>query len=418
MDRSCARAGGPQPHNPAAIGIHRTGTAEASAPRPEGLRPAGLTRLDRHAWTNLGTAGLAWFFVCAIAFTAYNVVFVPLHKEILANDLTLVYIGARVGLEHGWNNLYSLTLQHELFVRLRPDQVFHTGEWFISPPPYAWLIAPLVPLGPEAITYVWLGLLLGALLAAWWIAAPDAGARKALWLLGALAWYPLVYSVGLVQPDLILVLIVAAAWWLSRARRPYAAGAVLGLAVIKPQLALVLPLVLLAAGRWRLVAACAAVAVVFAALSLLAIGPQGLSDYRHLLSLEQAVPNNRYFTLAYPFGAGAMGYAAAAAVAAIAVVAAFLNRSADDDRIFSLGLLATALSATYWHLQDYTILVLAAWLFWRTRPAPWQRAWLLVVAVTAEFAWGFTPLPLLIAAVVWFAFTAMPARRTSEAARV
>lgn len=340
----------------------------------------------------------------------------PLHKEILANDLTLVYIGARVGLEHGWGNIYSLTLQHELFVQLRPDQVFHTGEWFISPPPYAWLIVPLISLGPQAITYIWLGLLVAALLAAWWIAAPGVGSRKALWLLGALAWYPLLYSVGLVQPDLILVLLVAVAWWLSRSARPYAAGAVLGLAVIKPQLALVLPLVLLAAGRWRTVAACAAVAAVLAGLSLLAVGPHGLGDYRNLLSMEQSVPNNRYFTLAYPFGPGALSYAAAAAVVVIGVAAAFFNRKADDDRIFALGLLATALSATYWHLQDFTILVLAAWLFWRTGPPLWQRVWLLSVAVTAEFAWGFTPLPLLLALTVWLLFTTVPPRRTSQPA--
>ena len=343
-------------------------------------------------------------------------VFVPLHKEILANDLTLVYIGARVGLEHGWSNVYSLTLQHELFAQLRPDQVFHTGEWFISPPPYAWLLVPLLPLGPQAVTYVWLGLLVAALVAAWWMAAPAGRWHRALWLLGALAWYPLLYSVALVQPDLLLVVIVAAAWRLSRSARPYAAGAVLGLAVIKPQLALVLPLVLLAAGRWRMVAACAAVASVFAAVSLLAIGTHGLGDYRSLLSMEQAVPNNRYFTLAYPFGPGALSYAGAAAVVLIGVVAANVNRKASDDRIFALGLVATALSATYWHLQDFTILVLAAWLFWRTRPPLWQRAWLLVVAVTAEFAWGFTPLPLLIAVTVWYVFTALPPRNASEPA--
>lgn len=340
----------------------------------------------------------------------------PLHKEILANDLTLVYVGARVGLEHGWTNLYSLTLQHQLFAQLRPNQLFHTGEWFISPPPYAWLVVPFVPLGPQAMTYLWLALLAAALLAAWWLAAPGRHARKALWLLGALAWYPLLYGVGLVQPDLFLVLIVAAAWWLSAHGRPYAAGAVLGLSVIKPQLALVLPLVLLAAGRWRAVTSCAAVAAVLAVASVVAIGPHGLADYRSLLAMEQAVPNNRYFTLAYPLGAGTLSYAAAACVVLIGVVAAFFGRRADDDRIFTLGLLSTALSATYWHLQDFTILVLAAWLFWRSSPPGWQRAWLLVVAVTAEFAWGFTPLPLLIAVATWLVFAALPAPRGPQPA--
>src|SRR5579864_3507936 len=233
LERSRARAGGQQPHNPPAIGIHRTGAAEASPAGRQGLDPS---RLDRRALANLGSAGLAWFLLLAIAFTGYFVIWVPLHREILANDLTLVYIGARTGLDHGWTNLYSLGLQHQLFAQLRPHQVFHTGEWYISPPIYAWLVIPLVPLGPEVITYIWLVILVACLGAAWWMAAPGAMPRKGLWLLGALAWYPLVYSIGLVQPALILMLILAAAWRLSRAGRPYLAGAVLGLSVLKPQL--------------------------------------------------------------------------------------------------------------------------------------------------------------------------------------
>jgi len=65
---------------------------------------------------------------------------------------------------------------------------------------------------------------------------------------------------------------------------------------------------------------------------------------------------------------------------------------------------ASALAATYWHLQDFTILVLAAWLFWREQPPLWQRLWLLVVVVGGEFAWGITPLPMLIGLGVWFSF--------------
>ncbi len=314
--------------------------------------------------------------------------------------------------------MYSLTLQHELFAQLRPHQVFHTGEWFISLPAYAWLVLPLTPLGPDGATYVWLAMLAAALLVAWRIAAPGAGASRALWLLGALAWYPVLYSLSLAQPDLLLLLIAAAAWKLSARGRPYLAGAVLGLSVIKPQLVLVLPLVLLAAGRWKIVAAAAAVAVPVALLSLLAIGPQGLADYRSLLSMEQAVPNNRYFTLAYLLGPGTLSYAAAALVAAGAAAAAFVSRRRmTDERLFALGLLATALAATYWHLQDFTILVLAAWLFWRDGPPWWQRAWLLLVAVSAEFAWGFTPLPLLVAVTAWFIFTAVPPRPAFEASR-
>jgi hypothetical protein len=71
-------------------------------------------------------------------------------------------------------------------------------------------------------------------------------------------------------------------------------------------------------------------------------------------------------------------------------------------------LVTTALAATYWHLQDFAILVVAAWLFWRDNPPDWQRLWLLVVFVAGELAWPLSPLPMLIALAVWFAFLLPP----------
>src|SRR5207237_1746518 len=137
LERSRARTGGPQPHNPAAIGIHRTGAAEASATRRTGL---SLSRLDRRAWRNLGAAGAAWFLLIAFALTGWFVVIVPLRADILDNDMTLIYIGVRIGVEHGWSHIYSLPLQHDLFAQLRPHAVFNDGERFLSPPPFGWLI--------------------------------------------------------------------------------------------------------------------------------------------------------------------------------------------------------------------------------------------------------------------------------------
>jgi hypothetical protein len=76
--------------------------------------------------------------------------------------------------------------------------------------------------------------------------------------------------------------------------------------------------------------------------------------------------------------------------------------------LYALGLVATAFGATYWHLQDYTILLGAAWLFWRTSPPAWQRAWLGIVAIAGELAWPLTPLPMLLALGVCLAFVMAP----------
>jgi len=346
----------------------------------------------------------------ALALTGWFVVVVPLRADILDNDLTLVYIGARIGLEHGWSHIYSLPLQHELFAQLRPHAVFNDGERFISPPPFAWLLVPLTVFGASGPVYIWLIASVLALIAAWWMAAPGEGLTRGLWLVGTLAWYPVLYSLSLAQPDLLLVFLMAAGWRLAESNRPYLAGIVLGLSVLKPQLTIVLPLLLVVAGRWRIAAAWAATAALLAAVSLAVIGSQGLSDYRSLLDEAQHVINNRYFTLAFVLGPGVLSYVAQGVVIMIAAVGAYWNRRAGHSRVFALGILATTLGATYWHLQDFTILVLAAWLFWRDRPPAWQRWWLLVVLIGGEFAWPLTPLPLLIGVAVWFAFLVAPPR--------
>jgi hypothetical protein len=411
MDRTRARAGGQQPHNPAAIGIHRTGTPQTSSP---GRARLILVRLDRRAWRNLGAAALGWFLVIAFAVTSWFVVVTPLSADILDNDLTLVYIGARIGLEQGWSHIYSLTLQHDLFTQLRPHSPFNDGERFVSPPPYAWLLVPVMGLGAAGVVYLWLAISVLALIAAWWIASPGQGRTRWLWLLGAVAWYPVLYSLALAQPDLVLLLAVAASWRLSRAGRPYLAGLVLGLSVLKPQLTLLLPLVLLISGRWKIAVAWAAAAAALALISLLVIGGQGLGDYLSLLSEARHVTNNRYYTLAYLFGPDVLSYIAQGVIVAIAAVGAYLNRHAADERLFALGLVATMLGSTYWHLQDFTILVIAAWLFWRDHPAAWQRWLLLLVAIAGELAWPLTPLPILIGVAVWFACLVMPRAATPE----
>ena len=94
----------------------------------------------------------------------------------------------------------------------------------------------------------------------------------------------------------------------------------------------------------------------------------------------------------------------------IGMIGAFVNRHASLDRLLCLGLVTTVLGASYWHLDDFAILVVAAWLFWRTEAPAWKRPWLLVVAVAAEFAWPLGPLPILIAVAIWMAFLMVPSQ--------
>jgi hypothetical protein len=341
----------------------------------------------------------------------------PVTRDPLANDFTLVFIAVRIGLEHGWSQIYSLPLQHQLFTELRPGAVFNDGQRFIAPPPLAWLTLPLAPLGAAAAFYVWTGLSFAALVAAWNLGSPGKGLERAIWLIGALAWYPVLYEISYGQPALVVLVSVVACWWFAERGRDHEAGALLALGTaLKPQLVLAVPLVLLVAGRWRLIAAWAGVLVVLAALSLATLGAGGLGDYRALLAEAQRLPNNRYFTLAYVLGPGVLSYVAQAVVLVVAAAAAYLSRRDGLARLFALGLVATAFGATYWHLQDYTILLAAASLFWRGGPPAWQKAWLAAVAIAGELAWPLTPLPMLIALAVWLVFLLVPRQTATRPA--
>jgi alpha-1,2-mannosyltransferase len=277
-------------------------------------------------------------------------------------------------------------------------------------------MAPLTILGAAGAVYVWLMASLVALVAAWWIGAPGAAATRVLWLIFALAWYPVQYSISLAQPDVIVLLAAVGCWKLAENNRPYLAGVVLGVSVLKPQLVLALPLVLLVAGRWKIAGAWAATMAILALISLLVIGQSGLSDYRSLLAEAQHVTNNRYFTPAFVLGSGTLSYAAQGVVLVIGVAGAYMNRGSSLARLFALGLVTTALSATYWHLQDYAMLLGAAWLFWRDPAPAWQRWWLLVVVVGGELAWPLTPLPMLVGLTVWLVCMALPPTRSAQPA--
>jgi hypothetical protein len=167
----------------------------------------------------------------------------------------------------------------------------------------------------------------------------------------------------------VIVLVgVIACWRLAESGKPYLAGAVLGLSVLKPQVAIAVPVVLLVAGRWRIAAGWAATAGVLAIASLVMIGTQGLNDYRSLLAEAQTVVNNRYFTWAYLVGPGPLSNVVQVVFIALGAAAAYANRKASLARLIALGLLISMLSATYWHLQDFAILIGAAWLFIRDEP--------------------------------------------------
>ncbi|TMD16391.1 MAG: DUF2029 domain-containing protein, partial [Chloroflexi bacterium] len=116
----------------------------------------------------------------------------------------------------------------------------------------------------------WSLLLLSLLLLTWRLLA---GAAPRLWrwsaLAATLALFPVLFALVLGQVLILELAAVAGAWWMLSRGRQVAAGLLLTAIVFKPQVAFLVPLTLLVAGRRRAVAAWAAGSAAVASLCLL-----------------------------------------------------------------------------------------------------------------------------------------------------
>src|SRR5438128_12273651 len=86
------------------------------------------------------------------------------------------------------------------------------------------------------------------------------------------------------QPGALVAAAVATAWWLIRAERSLAAGVVLSLLVLKPQLALLVPVALLAAGYRTTFASWLVASAVIGVVARVMLGGGGMARYRDVLT--------------------------------------------------------------------------------------------------------------------------------------
>ena len=364
---------------------------------------------------NLFYAGLAYLLIAAIGVSFYWV-FRPVFLDPLDQDTVFVVMGARIGLEQGWTHLYSFSLQQHYYAMMRPGAEFDQLARYLHPPPFAIMFVPLTLVSLPVAFWIFFAINLAILLLTWYLTAPGKGIGmpRLLLLLGALAWYPVLFELREGQPVLLVVLAIAGCWYFADSGRPWIAGAVLALGVVKPQLYFWLPACLLLTGYWRIAAAWAVTAMILALASLALVGQQGLGDYLGLLDFARNIVFNRYFTLAYIFGPGPAATIAQLLVVAAGLLAAYRMRGAPHARVMALGVVMSMLAIPYDHVHDFAVLVPAVFLYLRTEPQAWRRAWLLVLWVSIELMWPATPLPLLVSLAVWLLLIALPKQTPSQ----
>ncbi|MDQ6712278.1 MAG: DUF2029 domain-containing protein [Candidatus Dormibacteraeota bacterium] len=322
-----------------------------------------------------------------------------LHRA-LEGDFAVYYIFARVGIDHGWQSLYDAGAMRQEWMALGSAFLYPA----LYPPTLAWFVAPFAAL-PFATGYaLWNVVLVASLLVTWWLTVPPSSRLvRAAHLAVALALPSVAFGLLLGQVVIVVAAAVSLSWWVLRHNHPIAGGVILSLIALKPQLALMVPIVLLVAGRRRAFLGWAAGSIFMVVAALATIGVEGLRTYASLLVESAHAPGAMmvYPQLTLP---GLLGNSWGAAlvvglVVTVIVVLAWRRRDSGLEFPFAAGLCASLLVASFLHPQDVAVLLPAAWLWLRTAPRGAERVLGLTGFVAAL---GLTtPLPLLLVLAGW-----------------
>jgi hypothetical protein len=190
-----------------------------------------------------------------------------------------------------------------------------------------------------------------------------------LWLLLALAYPAVFVNLGHGHNGFLTAALMAGAL-IQLDRRPWLAGVLFGLLAYKPQFGLMIPLVLVATGRWRALAAAAATVLALAGAATLAFGPDVWpafldgTRFTRLVVLEAGDTGwhkiQSVFALVRIWGGSVpLAYAVQAAVTVVVAAAlVWLWRSPVHRAVKAAALPVGAVLATPYSL-DYDLMVLA-----------------------------------------------------------
>lgn len=282
-------------------------------------------------------------------------------------------------------------------IGLAPNSMYN-----FHPPTTIALMLPLALLPYQAAIVLWTALCLGLYLITWQLLLRTLDVRPPRGLLPllvglSLLWFPLQFHVILGQLSIPMMACVVGSWAALRRGREGLAGALLAIAVLLKIFPGLLLLYLLLRGRWRAVAAAAAVGLAGLLLTLAVVGPGDMLRYRAEMAPENlreyaSSPHNvslhsvfsRLFTgdeymaplVEAPTVAAALTGAASLGLLGLLALAAWRapRSSAGDDLAFALTCAAMPLlTPTSWS-HGFVLLILPLALAWRAALAD-GRLW-------------------------------------------
>ncbi|TMF93042.1 MAG: DUF2029 domain-containing protein [Chloroflexi bacterium] len=361
---------------------------------------------DRRGWHVLALAAVAFAFLLDVL----------IRHDPISVDFHTYLAAGKVGLDHGWSSVYNQWLVAVAQKELSPGQI---AQPFLSPPTVAFVTAPLVTL-PYGLAYVvWAVFILAMFAVALAWAGVSTGWGRWIAVVGALApwWVMHAVNVGQVVPLVAAGTVVA--WRLTRERRDVLAGIALVTLVLKPNTAILVPLALLFAWRYRAFAAWVGASAAVLIVVLLTVGPDGMWAY--VTQLRGPLPKGADDLTLH----GALSltgvFATALRVLIIgAVLAASYKLRHSPGLVIPLAIVGSLVVSPYLHGSDLVLLAAAGWMVWEERPAlawraPLALGWFLASpylylkgASLHLNRWPWLEIALLLALVIaaWWPLTA------------
>jgi hypothetical protein len=333
--------------------------ADAALPLPSGpIAWATPQRLKAYSFILIGAYALALIWLFATSHGG-----VDAYGRPLGTDFSDVWTAGRLALGGHPASVYDPAAHWAAQQAAFHDPKIPFYGWHY--PPMFLLAASVLALMPYlAAVAVWQGLTLPLYLNVMRGIVPQKGA-----LLAALA-FPAVYMNLTHGQNGFLTAALIGGGLMLLDRRPWLAGVLFGLLAYKPQFGVLLPLALLAEGRWKTIAAAAATVIAAAGLTFLVFGEE---TWRAFLANTQFTRHTvlenggaGFWKIQSIFAAvrmwgGSIGlaYAAQAVAGVSAAVAVFLLwRGKADRRLKAAGLIAGAFLCTPYSF-DYDFMALA-----------------------------------------------------------
>jgi hypothetical protein len=283
-------------------------------------------------------------------------------------DLPQFYIAGKLAASGRISHLYDPAVYVGWNEELRKEapKSANWPNYFNRPAFEAFLFVPLSYFSFRTASHLitWANLMLLAILVwrlpAWLPGMP----HSRVWLF---IFMPFLYSIALGQDTLLLTLIVGFGIHRLLKKQDASAGAIIALAGFKFHLIIGIPLALIAARRWRALAAFSAAGAALCLFSLMLVGVEG---FRSWIVLLRAPTTDTALNLMGNVRALGIHFGMLAAIsAAVLTVASFvfvLIQGSFEEKIAS-SLIAAALLGPHVYLHDYSLVAIAGLL--ALRPA-------------------------------------------------